>query len=355
MVLYIIFRILIKTDGVVQINMRKLIGFGKNSFVVSIPKLWVDKNKLKKGDLISLEEGKEGLLLKTLSSEERRADPSRKIIGADNKDLRQLRTEIVSAYLNNYDIIEVSSKELKTNAPQVRAMLRDLAGLEIINQSSTRIVAKDLININEISITTLIRRMDNIARSMMGDAADCFDGKGDADTIAHIDEEVNRLHFLTYRVIRGGLNDVRMANSLGMSALKLHSAHTVTKRIERIADNTKRLCKYLKQTKLDDKWSKELKKVFQNIRDAYADVMKAYYTNDEGIALEIEGNISAKLDMCDSFFSKHNHKGLKYKNGNKEGVCGFRAACGATTKVLENMKEMVSGIKYIARTLIGGG
>ena len=35
---------------------RKLISFGKTSFVMSLPKGWVVKNKLKKGDLIALEE-----------------------------------------------------------------------------------------------------------------------------------------------------------------------------------------------------------------------------------------------------------------------------------------------------------
>jgi len=355
MFLYIIFRKFINADGVVKINMRKLIGFGKNSYVVSIPKMWVDKNKLKKGDLISLEEGKEGLLLKTHSMAERKAEPSTRVINADNKDLKQLRTEIVSAYLNNHDIIEVISKDLKTNAPEVRTMLHDLAGLEVINQSSTRIVAKDLINLSEISIMTLIRRMDNITRSMMGDAAECFDGKDHAESLAHIDEEVNRLHFLTYRVIRGGLNDVRMANSLGTNPLKLHSDHTVTKRIERIADHTKRISRYLKETKLDKKWSSELKAIFGNIRETYADVMKAYYTNDDGMALAIEDKISDKFDACDKFFEKHNHKDLNYSSWDRSGICGFRAACGATTRIMENMKGMLSSIKYIARTLIGGG
>jgi len=336
-------------------NMRKLIGFGKNSFVVSLPKLWVDKNKLKKGDLLSIEESKEGLLLRTNVSPDKKDEPKRITVNADGKDLTQLNTEIVSAYLNNHDIIEVISKDLKTNAPEIRAMLHNLSGLEIINQTSSRIVAKDLINLGEISITTLIRRMDNIARSMMGDTTECFSGADHADSLAHIDEEVNRLHFLTYRVIRGGLNDVRMANSLGTNPLKLHGDHTVTKRIERIADNTKRIARYLRDTKLDQKWSKELKELFLDIRQTYSDVMKAYYTNDEKAALQIEHALTLKLDMCDTFFNKHNHKGLKYADGKKLGVCDFRAACGATTKIVENMKEMISGIKYIARTLIGGG
>ena len=59
----------------VKINVRKLIGFGKNSYVVSLPKQWVEKNKLNKGDLISIDENKEGLLLKTNNVELKKEEP----------------------------------------------------------------------------------------------------------------------------------------------------------------------------------------------------------------------------------------------------------------------------------------
>ena len=35
-------------------DVRKLISFGKGSYIISMPKTWVEKNKLKKGDFISV-------------------------------------------------------------------------------------------------------------------------------------------------------------------------------------------------------------------------------------------------------------------------------------------------------------
>ena len=46
-----------------MVEFRKLISFGKTSFVMSIPKAWVTKNNLKKGDLIVLQEKENNLLL----------------------------------------------------------------------------------------------------------------------------------------------------------------------------------------------------------------------------------------------------------------------------------------------------
>jgi len=340
---------------VLKIDIRKLISFGKNSHIISLPKSWINKNKLKKGDLISVDENKEGLLLKMHNSEIKKEEPKKVIIDVENKSLEILRTEIVSAYLDNYDIIEVVSKDMKTNVPEIRDMLRDLAGLEVINQSSTRIVAKDLININEIKIRTLIRRMDNITRAMINDAVECFRRVDHTESMTHIDEEVNRLHFLAYRIIRSGLKDVRIANSLGANALKLHSDHTVTTEIEEIADNTKRICRYLKDTKLDEKWSDELKQIFNSIRQSYLDVMKAYYTNNIEGALKIEETNKDRIIACNDFFGKHTNRKLKYGAETKKGFCNYRKACGATSRIIENMKEMASSVKYIARTVIGGG
>ena len=106
---------------------------------------------------------------------------------------------------------------------------------------------------------------------------------------------------------------------------------------------------------MNKKWGNELKGIFKGVKQGYIDVMKAYHTNDEKIALAIEETNKEMIVACDKFFDKHNHKDLKYKNGKKLGVCDFRGACGATSKILENMKEMASGVKYIARTIIGGG
>ena len=35
---------------------RKLMAFGNSSFVVSVPKAWVEKNRLKKGDVLVVDE-----------------------------------------------------------------------------------------------------------------------------------------------------------------------------------------------------------------------------------------------------------------------------------------------------------
>jgi len=329
---------------------RKLVGFGKGSFIISLPKQWVDKNKLKKGDLIGVEENNDGLILSLGNVEERKED-SMITIEAESKTLEQIKTEIISAYLNNYDVIGVISKNLNERAQDIKAVLNDLSGFEIINQSNTKIIAKDLINIKEIPIETLIRRMDNITRAMIIDAMECFDRCGDPESIIHRDEDINRLHFLAFRIIRSALRNVRLAKALQTNPLKLYTENIVTTNIERIADNVKRICRALSESKLDKKWMVELKRIFKKIKDSYTDVMKAYYTKNKDLALSLEQKNKGLVDECIELFENHEHEEIKH--GKKiKGKCEFRNACNSTTQIIENMKEMISNIRYLARAVI---
>ncbi len=330
---------------------RRLISFGNNSFVVSLPKQWINKNKLKKGDLLMIDEHSDGLLLNLNNNEAQKEEKTITII-IDNKDLDIIKTEIVSAYLNNYNVIEIISKDLKEKAPEIKKILMSLAGLEILEQTSKKIISKYLIDSNELSIDKLIRRMDNITRAMIQDSIESLNGVDNSSNLANRDEEVNRLHFLVHRIIRGALENVRIASSFNTNPLKLLRDHTTAMQIERIADSTKRICRYLNDTQIKGKWLGEIKKLFASIKWAYLDVMKAYYTNDKNLALKIETENKKLLVECNNFFNLHNHRDLQYKDGARKGICKFRYACGATTRIIDNMKAIVNSTRYIARTVL---
>ena len=86
---------------------RKLIKFGNSSHVISIPNNWVKKNKLKKGDLIYFEENGKGELI--LNSELKKEEHQLKeiTINVNNKEASTIQREIMNAYINDIDIINI--------------------------------------------------------------------------------------------------------------------------------------------------------------------------------------------------------------------------------------------------------
>jgi len=270
---------------VVIIDVRKLISFGKGSYIVSMPKGWVEKNNLKKGDLISVSDDGVELVL-SAGQQEKKQDSKETSIEAKGKSLGILKSEIVSSYLNGYDTITILLESGSKEVPRIKEIMRNLSGLEIMEQTSTRITAKNLINVNEISIANMIRRMDVITRAMMEDTILCYRGHCNYESIHNRDFDVNRLYFLGYRVLKNAMENPRIAKSLGIDSWQLHSDIITILRLEKIADRQKRIARYLSTANFERATLAELDKIHTDISEAYNEVMKSYYNQDKNYLLD---------------------------------------------------------------------
>src|SRR3989344_7608468 len=140
---------------------RKLIKFGGSSFVLSLPNHWLKKNKLKKGDILYLEESSEGNIIMSPSIKED-SEISVINIDADNKSFERIAREIFSAYTNNYSLIKITGKNLRAIVKRIRRILHSFVALEIVEEDDKKIIAKDFLNLKDVSVNDNIRRMDII-------------------------------------------------------------------------------------------------------------------------------------------------------------------------------------------------
>lgn len=310
---------------------RKIISFGNSSYVVSIPKAWVKENKLKKGDLINVDEKKDELVLYP-GQNDREEEPKVMVIEIDGKCINMVKSRIVSAYLNNYDVIEVKGKIATDTAVKIKSILRNLTGLEIIQQDAGKIVAKDLLDIKEISIETLIRRIDNIIRSMLTDSARCINENLYEDLYER-DIDVNRLVYLAYRVIRAAIVDQKIAKVLGKTNIDLLFEHSLIEKLEKVADKSKRVARWLKDANLTDSEKKELESIYGLIRESYLDAMKSYYKKDLELAFNVEVDNREKIAKMNEFIKERQNAHVHM--------------------AIEQLKSMSVSAKNIARAVIG--
>ncbi len=310
---------------------RKLISFGNSSYVISVPKTWVNENNLNKGDKVYIDEKKDTI---TISAGDKEKEETQKVmhVSIDKKDMRLIQTEITSAYLNTYDIIEISGKQLKSKAPKVKSIVRDLTGLEIIQQSSTKIVAKDLLNIKEISVEVLIRRIDNIIRSMIYDSIKSVH-KDYYTSIFHRDRDVNRLVFLSLRVLRAALENAKIARNLNFNSTEIVHIWIITRNLEKIADQTKRIARVFKNSEIEERIKTSLESMYKQLNEDYLEVMKAYHTRKLSLAYNVEITGSLRIENFYRFIEK---------NPTLE-----------VYKICNEYKNMVNSIKNIARSIIG--
>lgn len=329
-----------------KMEYRKLISFGRNSYVVSMPKSWVIKNKLRKGDLMSVNDNGNEITISLSSNNAVQTAPREITIQTENKEINLIKTEIVSAYLNNYDIINIYSNTLEKNALEIKNILRNLTGMEVMEQTSKRIVAKDLINKSEISLKVLIRRMDVITRAMIDDAIESIDGESHYESIDQRDNDVNRLHFLSYRVIRGAMKDPSLAKTLKMEPWELFISQRIMMRLEKIADRQKRITRYLRNIKLKKSVAKDLKKLYSHMRDKYLEVMKAYYNNDKTLAFAVEVSNKDRILACENFHKKSTGCPMRIKRHETQSYCT------ELSRIVDNLKAMTTSIKNLSRVVI---
>ena len=329
----------------ITIDVRKLISFGKGSYIISMPKSWIEKNNLKKGDLISVDDGGFELVLKA-RGEEKKQESKEIEIDSKGKNMELMKAEIVSSYLNNYDSITISFESNSKDAPKIKEVIRNLSGLEIMEQTSTRIVAKNLININEISISNIIRRMDIITKAMMQDAILCSRGQFTFESIYNRDFDVNRLYYLGYRVIKNAIKNPRIAKSLNTEPWQLHSDTLIIKMIERIADRQKRIARFLCTANFDREALNELDSIHTDISDSYNEVMKSFYNKDKEIALKIEITNKERTEACNEFLEKYtqSHANAKSKAASSNLV--------TAAKIVENLKATAIEIRDLARVVL---
>ncbi|MBU1975454.1 MAG: phosphate uptake regulator PhoU [Nanoarchaeota archaeon] len=282
---------------------RKLIKFGNNSFVISLPKNWIIQNRLEKGSLIYLLKTSNQIIL---SPQKQAGDSEEKSITLDarNEKIETIQRKIISCYINNYKKIMVlyDTNEI---AKEIRAMIQNLMALEVIEQTANMIVAMDYLNMHDISIASLIRKNDNIIRSMFKDLLSClkkndFDKELSENIIAR-DLDVNRLTFVIMRAVKNAMTDPHMKKE--GTDLEYFNFYELAQYMERMADEIKRIVRLLYQD--CPKNLSELYEVAMDVEKIYLNAMKTYYNKDTESAYKVATEKNQVMDKINKYQESH--------------------------------------------------
>jgi len=290
---------------------RKLISFGKSSYVVSLPRSWVKQNKLVKGDLIYIEENGPSLVLSKKTDID--TEEKERVINIDGKDIPRIEREVNAAYIANYRKIVLRGKELKGKIKDLQAVIQGLIALEIMEQSSDSIIAKDFLNMDKVSIPELIRKMDVVTRTMLKESAKIF-VDDNYQNINERDKDVNRLYFLLYRGTLYNLsNPMKAIKNFNLTAVDLLKLQSIGYYIEGIADEARRFARHARQLAISPAEKQKMEQMLNRIIDFYVETMKAFYANDVEAALKLS-ELKKKFNEDIDELEERNKTVLYYTN-----------------------------------------
>jgi phosphate uptake regulator len=311
-------------------HIRKLVKAGQASFTVALPKEWIKSNKLEKGASIYIKEISHNELAISTELKDEKIETKEISIDIENKSLGTVHRELTSAYINNYGTINIMGKEVYKHIVELRKILNDFVALEITEQTSSKIVAKDMLDLKEVSIDKSIRRMDIIVRSMF---KDLMDPKKDMlDSINFRDSDVNRLYFLLFKIVKSALVNLSVAKVVGVkNNVDSLSLWYFMVNIEGISDNIKEIFSLTLDLEKEDCFN-DLQKLCKETETSYLEVMKAYYDDKK---LEADLVASKRQHMFETFTD------FSEKNNNPKSI-----------RIIENLKEIENHICNIARIVM---
>lgn len=280
---------------------RKLIKFGNSSHVLALPHEWLKDNNLNKGDLVYVSKNGSNELIVTPERKEVKKELKVKSILIDGKDAGRLRREITAAYLNDFNIIKLNGKEIGVKITQIREIIHDLMALEIFEQNKTSLVARDFLNLENISIKKLIHKIDILMRSMFSEIN--FDiTEKQCETVIDRDRDLNRIFFLAIRSIKASLNDPILLKKCSPNNLLYY--FNIVYNLESIADKLKGLCWFFAHIKTTPKTKKDVFDIYKKIEKHYIDVMKIFYLADVEGAYKLSCVKPKLIEDCDGFLEK---------------------------------------------------
>lgn len=248
-------------------DIRKVQLTGGSSYVISLPKAWVNSVSVKKNDSLGLIVQPDNTLLITTKISGEQVEITKEFNVENINEPMFLFRCLIGAYIVGYDNIKLIS--IKKMPPFARTIVRKFTqmtiGQEVVEETDSEIIIKDLLDPLEMPFHSTIRRMYVIAKSMLVDAIENlknFD-KILADDIISRDNDVDRLHWLISRQCSILLRNVNLAEKLDMTPGIAVNYFLISKFIERIGDHAVSIIKNiqnLEELKIDKKIIEEIDK-----------------------------------------------------------------------------------------------
>ncbi|MGM5485121.1 MAG: PhoU domain-containing protein [Nanobdellota archaeon] len=280
---------------------RKIIKFGKSSSIISLPRKWLLQNNLSFGDFVFISEMGPNLMI--MPDEKKEKKKTKRVeIDISRIDEREINRRIVSAYISNNNVIKIYGSGLKDKADYIRKAIKNLMAIEIVQESSNSILAKDFLKIEDVSLSDLVRRMDIITRSLMQDMI----GLPDEDMVKSIyerDKDINRLSFLLFRVINYMLDHPSMAGKKGISNRHMMVYDSMAHYIERIADDIKKISDMVSKKNLQKVITDNgIEEYFRKSHDLYVRAMTSFYKEDKEAAFSISNTKNEMIGELEKLY-----------------------------------------------------
>ncbi|KAG2478729.1 MAG: SpoVT/AbrB-like protein [Nitrosopumilales archaeon] len=258
-----------------------------SSILVTLPKEWVDANKLGKSSQVEIETGQDSLSI-SINREQR---PSKDIVISYPlpKD-ENIVADLTGAYLLGYDIIKIQGKKSIPieDREKIRSSMRRLVGMEIIDEDATNVSMQFLLDETALQPEKILKRISSLALGMYNDVVTGLisDDKSNLLTLSNRDVEVNRQYFLLVRLIRSSMIDVRLAGAFSLENIDILDYRVAANILENAGDIIVELGNLIANSSLSNNDLKQLHEIVKDFEPIAKTSINAFTQNNRALAIQ---------------------------------------------------------------------
>lgn len=310
---------------------RKVMSLGRSSLVISLPKHWVNLNKLKRGDVVSLDVQRDRSLIVFPRIKKKREARKITLYIDPNETEASIARSIIACYLNGYSSVRLASRKI-FSAPQQKA-IRRIAGvlyMEIMESDAKNVQITTLIDESKASIVSGIHRMHFISNSMCRDSCSSLKNQNVAlaRAVYSLDDDVDRFCFVLLRLLRSAAIDPVLAKQVGLDPIDCLDYQTLVYRIEHVADHAANIAKHIivldeEKQKISDSLLKLMFHFCDEAIHSYDKAVSSFFSKDVTICNEIIER-QKKIDKLDREVASNSFLSPEMNSVTICAVCSIR-------------------------------
>lgn len=289
---------------------RKIQRTGSSSYIVTLPKEWVDSMDLKSGDYVYIYEYNNKLIITSPKIETRKLKGEIRILKSVEND--EVFRTLVGMYLSGYDNITIYYEPTIPNLAKRLNELKNyarikLAGVEIVDETYNSITLRILLNFKELPLIQAIRRLHLIVSNMLKDALEAFKDKNleKAETVIQRDDESDRFHFMIIRQLAQALLDISIMKELGIeNPVEILNYRIIARNLERIADHAVNIAR--KTFYRDEKCvlCNDVYDLGIRVVDLFNNSMECFYKLSRGICEDVIKEANKIVNLIESMLTE---------------------------------------------------
>ncbi|MDD1728937.1 MAG: phosphate uptake regulator PhoU [Methanospirillum sp.] len=237
-------------------EIRRVQMTGGSSYVITLPKNWVESLHIKKNDPLGVLIQPDGTLMVTKNISGDQIQRVKELMVDQQTEPEYFLRLLIGTYIAGYSAIRITTKDRIPG--QIRVKLREFSsmviGPECVEETDQSILLKDLLNPLEMPFENSLKRMFVIVKGMHHDAIESLlhNDHALAEDVMDRDNDVDRLFWLIARQTNMIMQNIHLSRKMNTSIVRMLPHFQVGRIMERVGDHGVRIAHNAMKIKTDD-------------------------------------------------------------------------------------------------------